>query len=477
MSPIGYLWLQKAVTGVFGSGETAFRLVPFAASLAALFVFAWLASRLLRPTGAIVAVGLFAVNHRLIYYSSEFKQYGIDVAVTVAILAIGLAVMKNGFTTRRLVCLALAGTLGGWMSHPACFVLAAFGCAMAFVSLRRHDQRGFRLTVALGVWWLITVVPALVIERGNLAADDLMVFNNYWVDGFPPFSKGPIAVLAWIGLAFRRVTNYLFEPFALGWRPGLVLWWTLMFALVAGAVLLAKRRFGVFLLLVTPWLFVLVGAFAHKLPFFRRLMLFLIPVALLILGEALDALAERIPPWGPMAAWAFGTALFGSTLFGTLAVLPQYHAELRQVLVAMRARARAGDTVYLNNGAIRAFQYYEPRLALPPWKVVRGCCSVDQWQLDLEALRKLGGRQRVWLVMTEWRGPEPSFLLMALDYWGRRSVSIRAPGAAAYLYELPEVSSQAFDDVLALVPPSRSLAERDWACSAGIQHVPGCGVP
>jgi hypothetical protein len=270
--------------------------------------------------------------------------------------------------------------------------------------------------------------------------------------------------------------NYAFEPFVLGWRPGLILMWTILAALVVGAVFLAKRRFAVFLLLVSPLLFVLVGAFAHKFPFFRRLALFLVPLALLVLGNALDVLSERVRPWGPAAAWAIGAALFVSTSIGTVAALPQYHSELRQVLVGMRGRARPGDTVYVYNGAVLAFQYYAPRLGLPPMDVVRGCCTVNQWALDLEALRKLGGRGRVWLVFTEWRGPEPSFQLMAMDYWGRRQVSIRAPGAAAYLYELPDVSKRKFDDVLATLPPDRALAEPDWACSAGIQRVADCGV-
>ena len=40
IGPIGFLWMEKGVVSLFGSGETALRLFPFLCGLIALAVFA-----------------------------------------------------------------------------------------------------------------------------------------------------------------------------------------------------------------------------------------------------------------------------------------------------------------------------------------------------------------------------------------------------------------------------------------------------
>ena len=476
MAPIGFLWLEKSVVSLFGTGEAALRLLPFCAGVAALVVFARLSSTVLCPLGAIVAVGLFAVNHRLIYYSSEVKQYSADVAVTVVLLTVGMALTRGRFTAGRLTVLAVVGTLGGWLSHPACFVLVGIGASMVAAAYQRRELRAFSFAVALGGWWAVTVLPVLMLERRNLSAEDRRILDHYWSDGFPSVSAGPGAVLRWLGSAFRSELSYLFEPYQFGWRLGYVISMTLPVALVLGGVFLARRRTDIFLLVVTPLILALAAAVVHALPFSRRLMLFVLPMILLLAGEAIDVLSAGVARWGPAFALTVGMTFFVVTLARTLAVLPEYGEELRPVLEAMQPRARTGDTVYVYNGAIRAFQYYQPRLGFPSLRVTLGCCSRDQWQIDVEALKGLSGRNRVWLVLAHWYGAESSFLLFAMDRFGHRQVAIRAHGAAAYLYELPEVPRQAFEDVLAAIPPDRGRSVQQWMCSGGILYEPPCGI-
>jgi hypothetical protein len=471
MAPIGFLWLEKSVASLFGTGEAALRLVPFGAGLLGLALFAWLSWAVLSPSGAVVAVGLFAVNDRLIYYSSEVKQYSTDVAVTVALLTAGIALTRDRFTAKRLIVLAVLGTLGGWLSHPACFVLAGIGASMIATAYRRRDPRAVAATVALGGWWVVTVLPVLMLERRNLSAEDVWILGNYWKDGFPSASAGMGGVLRWLDSASWRELSYLTEF-------GLASWITavLLVAVVFGGVSLAMRRVDVFLLVVAPIVLMLAAAIVHALPFMQRLMLFVLPLILLLVGEFIDTLSLRFAPWGPAVAWTIGAAFFGLTLRRTVSFLPEYRDELRPVLEAVQRRARPGDAVYVYNGAIRAFQYYQPRLGLTFQSVSLGCCSRDQWRVDVEALRRLGGRDRVWLVLSQWYWGEASFLLLAADRFGHRQVAIQAPGAAAYLYDLPEVPRQTFEDVLAVIPPDRNLAH-PWQCSGGILYESSCGVP
>jgi hypothetical protein len=217
----------------------------------------------------------------------------------------------------------------------------------------------------------------------------------------------------------------------------------------------------------------MIAALLHAMPLSRRLVLFLVPLLLLVLGEALDEASGLLARVGPVLAGVGAAALVACAILTTVAELPEYRDELRPVLEEVRRRAEPGDAIYVYNGAVRAFQYYAPRLGLSDLPTTLGCCSDDRWPIDVDALRRLGGR-RVWLVMTRWYGGEASFLTLALDHFGRRLAAIRAPGAAAYGYALREVTPGEYEEVLSVIPPDRRVAAPPWQCTGGILYDPSC---
>ena len=66
-APLGFLFAQKAMVN-FGSSELWLRAIPFAASLAALVIFAALVRRVLNEFGQAVAVTAFALGSPFIYF-------------------------------------------------------------------------------------------------------------------------------------------------------------------------------------------------------------------------------------------------------------------------------------------------------------------------------------------------------------------------------------------------------------------------
>ena len=159
MAPIAFLWLEKATVSVFGAGEWSLRLVPFAAGLIALVLFARLARATLASAGTLVAAGLFALNHRLVYYSSEVKQYATDVAVSVALLCIAIVLRRR---TRSVVA-----AMAAWAPSEAgsSGLLRLAGVGIALVSAWRlltgaRDSSGQAQSLRLA-----TVVPVLLLER------------------------------------------------------------------------------------------------------------------------------------------------------------------------------------------------------------------------------------------------------------------------------------------------------------------------
>src|SRR4026209_1245829 len=89
-APIAFMLVEKTFNLIFGRNEFSLRLFPLLIGLASLWMFYLLLKRSALGTGFWVALTLFAFNPRLIYYSSEVKQYIVDVAVMIALLLCAL---------------------------------------------------------------------------------------------------------------------------------------------------------------------------------------------------------------------------------------------------------------------------------------------------------------------------------------------------------------------------------------------------
>ncbi|HKY55202.1 MAG TPA: glycosyltransferase family 39 protein, partial [Anaerolineales bacterium] len=82
-APIGFMLIEKTFSLILGRNEFSLRLFPFLVGLISLWLFYLLLKHFTHGTGLWVGLALFAFNPRLIYYSSEVKQYIVDVTITI----------------------------------------------------------------------------------------------------------------------------------------------------------------------------------------------------------------------------------------------------------------------------------------------------------------------------------------------------------------------------------------------------------
>src|SRR5215208_2227429 len=85
-APIGFLLVEKISHLLFGRNEYSLRLFPLLIGLVSVWLFYLLLKQITGGPGLLIALALFALNSRLIYYSSEVKQYILDVAATIGLL-------------------------------------------------------------------------------------------------------------------------------------------------------------------------------------------------------------------------------------------------------------------------------------------------------------------------------------------------------------------------------------------------------
>ena len=121
-----------------GKSEYALRLFPLLCGIAAVLLFVRVAQAFLAPDVVPVAVLLFAAADAPIYYASEVKQYSTDVAATLALIVLGLA-LRGAVSNRSRVLIALSGIALVWLSHPAVFTMLGVGLALALTAAWQRE--------------------------------------------------------------------------------------------------------------------------------------------------------------------------------------------------------------------------------------------------------------------------------------------------------------------------------------------------
>src|SRR5580700_3089560 len=130
-APLGFLFVQKLLTVLLGNADYVLRIFPLICGLFSFWAIYALAKRIFVERAAIIAaVILFAFSDRLIYYSSEAKQYSTDVFICLLLLQVIARTLDRNPFNQDFVLLAASGTAALGFSHPALFILAGGGCTL-----------------------------------------------------------------------------------------------------------------------------------------------------------------------------------------------------------------------------------------------------------------------------------------------------------------------------------------------------------
>lgn len=411
-APLGFLLLEKLAATLFGSGERALRLLPLLAGCAALILFYLLARQILAPAGMLTSLALFAFSPALIYYSSEVKQYSVDVLVALALLYLAWRPPRSTRFAQGI--LLAAGALSVWFSHPAIFVLAAIGI-LRLIENRQHPLK----TLALGAAWLASFGILYLVNLRALSQDAFLL--NYWGEYF---SAG----------AFSSLLGVFENP------AGIVALSPLLLALICalGAGLLFARQPKAAGTLALIFLIALAASVLRKYPFAGRMVLFAVPLLHLFFGAAVDGLKQfRLRSFFStlLAAALAGTLLYAPALTSTRAFLtPKYPEHIRPALAYWQANRKPGDLLYVYNWAIPAFRYYTHSSA----DFIAGGLYPENPQALLSELDGLKGRGRVWILFAHVYENadynEKDMMLEHLSQIGEKKRQFIEPGSSVYLY-------------------------------------------
>jgi hypothetical protein len=448
VAPLLFLWAERCVLRVAGSGEMALRFIPFLASCAILPLALWVGRRCLSAGALRIALLLLALSAPLIDYSVQVKPYPLDVVFALLILCVTLRLVQNRDPGRDFLFLGVLGVLAPWTSFPALFVMAA---AFAVLLLARGRPAPRRWRVSLGVVLLLWIASDAVFALSTWDWQGRDALRRTWrqYGGFAPFPPRTGTDILWYLRASVR---------AIGMPGGLqVRSVGILLAALGAAVLAARRHWTVLGLLGLPIGFTLGASALVLYPFADRLILFLAPALTFFAATGLATLwsetaralrVGRARPWsrsrsaGPLllAAALAATALsIGVECERALRQVrhPIAREEIRELVAILRRDARPDDVVYVYYGAAPAFDYYAPR---PAWRVRYGVNARREPQRYAADVDCLAGEPRVWVLLShvhERGGVSEADLIRArLDRAGRCLAEHGRRGGALLLYDL-----------------------------------------
>jgi hypothetical protein len=454
-APVGFLWLEKAATQFFGDSEYALRLPSFLAGTAAVVVFLVVAKRYLPRAAVPLALFLFVVIDPFVYYSSEAKQYGFDVLITLVLLWVFADAAAGPDSDRTTARLAVVGAVAVWLAHPAAFLLAGYGGVAMFVSIRDRAVRRVTRLAVLGVVWLASFGAEYVLSIRHIHQLQEIADESGSSGHQQSYVKGVLKGLYTIfndpGQQARTVVGIT------------------AFAVAIGVVILWRSRWTTTALLVAPAVVTIAAGLAHRYPVGVRFILFLLPIGVLLLSAGVVSL---------VAATHGALRLAVAAVLGALLVVPPTatavkHAvhppdvEPAQKLIAEAAEGwRPSDVLYLYSTSQYAFRYYlschdcnsaerERERRLWPIEPITGAVESSPALVSesrrlvvgkvgpggrvasyVRDLRHLRGHARVWILILHMFPATASELLQPLDALGTPLKVEQRGLSLLFLYDL-----------------------------------------
>ena len=430
-SPIGFLLVEKFFYLLFGDHEFILRFFPFVAGIAALGLFYFLLQRTTSRFGLLTGLALFAFSPELIYYSSEVKQYSLDVAVAIGLLLLADPLLDGRIEKRGFFYLGLAGIFGLWFSHPALFVSTGIGIGLLIRSIvqRRRSQIG--LVLKLGGIWLVNLGLLYFVSLRGLSQNQFLV--DYWQENFVPIP--PWSDWSWFKAVFEDIVQI---------QVGVqISSWLALIILILGLVFLSSKNKAFGGVLSFIFIFALIASALRLYPLGGRLSLFLVPLVILLISLSIDTLEHRFPTqfkWSTFVALFVGAYLLYSPISESFNNYsnPKYFEHIRPSMQVLAEHWRQGDSLFVSNGALPAFRFYADRYGLDNVSYQTSQASdYSEPEKILRHLEVLDGKSRVWVLITHVYETEDfnekDFLLSSLDAMGEHKREFRSPGTSVYL--------------------------------------------
>jgi len=385
VAPIGFLFLERISVLLFGSNEYSLRLIPLISFLCSVPLVYLFSHRLTKQkTVALVSTSIFSTTYILVRYSSEVKQYSVDVLFALIILycAIGLDFNKR----RSLYVYAVLGAASVWFSNTAIMML--FVAGVYLLCSEWYRRKNYLIFFVFALWAASFLIYYMLFIRNNPLSDTMV---TYWKRAFMPHNVFSKEFYDFAYASALSVYGFLLSFGRLWFVPMLI-------SLCGIGFMLKRRNYTVLYFLLSPIVLHLILSSFKLYPFSRRLILYSVPLIVLTFSIGVYYLFEFTNKiiGLPQLVLVIPVVVMSYPLYSKL---PVEHEEIKRSLRCVEKNIGWGETIYLYYGARNAFDFYtETQIVSFGNPVIYGRSHRrENGEYDRELLDLKGG---VWLLFS-----------------------------------------------------------------------------
>jgi multidrug transporter EmrE-like cation transporter len=378
--------------------EFSLRAFPLICSILSIVVFYKLSKQALNKNVSIfLALVLFCVNYRLLYYSQEFKQYSTDVLIFLGLLLSYFGLNINESSVKKLVMTGVAYAVSIWLSFVSIFALVA-----VFGTLLLKNIKDFKKILLLFLPAILSFVGLYFFSKGIQSNAYL---HTYWQEGF-------------LKADFSNVVPLMLKYFAYSFNSIFIL----IFFYIGVAVALFKIKEGRSLLLLFPILTAIALSYFSIYPLESRVSLYLVPVVILFVCKILDCVNLKQEGWNYVLSAAIIFLIAFPVIIETTynMVLKNYDKEdIVTPLNIAAKKIKKGDVLYIPSGTEISYAFYKKNYHFK--KVIIEKNRISDNQKYLHYLDSLKGHTTYYYVFSHF--PNKQQRLASVYYWAKKAKS------------------------------------------------------
>lgn len=356
-APIGYLYIVKLFTMIFGTGEAALRLWSLLSFCGCAAVFWQIVRKIIRTERWMIYLAVFVTIPVYIYYGNELKPYMSDCFFVLLSVLLYCLYQEGRWSIRRL---SGAYAVMIWFSFAAVLYIAGGMILICIQMLLNAVRKKTAMSTVLGsVPFCLLVLVSFVLNYviWLSATSSNAEGQGYWELLAFPLIPTSLSDISRIGLMVEQVLM----PFG---TPGV-----LFAVLVIVKVLWCIRKHRIQVMdqyLLMGILLMLAASWMGFYPIQGRMVLFVSMTMLLftvdIMEEIMDFCAEKQAKAYRFLLEMLGLFLFLIYLFGDLSYwrpggVYMVGSEISGNLQYLADHKIDGDMIYVRNEAIPAFLY------------------------------------------------------------------------------------------------------------------------
>ncbi|MBE3092219.1 MAG: glycosyltransferase family 39 protein [Actinobacteria bacterium] len=395
MAPILFLLTAKIPTIFLGISDYSLRIIPLLFGIGSLYIFFLISKKILNKTAAIISLLLFILSDKIIYYTTEFKQYSAEVFFSVLLFYLFILMTDTGLNLKRSILIGVIGIIAIWFSYPSIIVITSVTICFLYYFIKKKDKKSIISTVTIGLIWLANIFAEYFY---HILIKDYRIegMKYYWSYAFMPFPPKTSSDFLWLPKSIKDFFIYIYRNDSnlfSGKFPIIqdIFSYMLITFFIIGIIYTFLKRKGHLSLFVLLILFLAIAASAlKKYPFSERTILYIAPLIFFISAYGIWLTIKYLRKIHISISIILLLFIFFFPILSGIYHLiePTYKSEIKSVVSYYYENRKPGDKLYVEEYYLIQFYFYSDK------DLVDFTSDKDEETLE----REISGNDRVWVI-------------------------------------------------------------------------------